>query len=353
MCEVINAEGGLVGELGNYVDSACPQGNNSDSCNSLRTRHGNLQNVHRRAHEENDSLEESDFQEMIEGAYKGKNKNDNGAKTCRKFPVDIDIRNEILFEDLEIGIVSPEGYYDFFKATDGTKANDDKCNNWKLVWMEPDSANPGSFVKAKGPPVKINEDQEGLCVTECTGKQAEVAAKGDRFKEELDEAIGQIEEASVQMATYAPLFAEKTMLFTEQQNGDEPLCPPRGGTLLENPIHVSVVLTSYVAAKALEISAEICKHPANQDVLGNNGAAACTPLEISYRIAKEVYDMMDFLNSDFQGAQIDFIENCVEKMGDTIAEIKEIVQRIEILVVTPQGKRETEVLDWPNKDPVQ
>jgi len=63
--------------------------------------------------------------------------------------------------------------------------------------------------------------------------------------------------------------------------------------------------------------------------------------------------MMEFLNADFQGAQIDFIESCVEKMGDTIAEIKEIVQRIEILVVTPQGKRATEVLDWPNIEPIQ
>jgi len=34
-------------------------------------------------------------------------------------------------------------------------------------------------------------------------------------------------------------------------------------------------------------------------------------------------------------------------MGDTIAEIKEIVQRIEILVITPQDKRETDVLNWP------
>ena len=74
MCQVINAEESLVGELGSYVDSACPQGKNSDACNSLRKRHGNLQKVHGRAHEENDALEESDFQEMIEGAYKGKNK---------------------------------------------------------------------------------------------------------------------------------------------------------------------------------------------------------------------------------------------------------------------------------------
>jgi len=353
MCEVINAEESLVNELGYYVDGACPTGNSSDACNSLRKRHGNLQKVHGRAHEENDSLEENDFQEMIEGAYKGKNKKDNGDKTCKKIPVDEITRDEILFEDLEIGIINVDGYYDFFKANDATKSDDEKCNNWKIVWMEPDPSNPGNFVKAPGPPVKINEEQEGLCITECTGKQTEVTAKGNRFKDELDEAIDQIEDASAQMAAYAPVFAAKAAFLAEQANGDEPLCPPRGGTLLEDPIHVSVVLTTYVVAKALEISNEICEHPANQDILGNNGAAACTPLEVAYRIAKEVYDMMEFLNADFQGAQIDFIESCVEKMGDTIAEIKEIVQRIEVLIVTPQGKRETEVLDWPNKEPVK
>ena len=118
MCEVINAEEGLVNELGAYVDSACPQANNSDSCNSIRKRHGNLQNVHGRAHEENDSLEENDFQEMIEGAYKGKYKKDNGDKTCKRIPVDEITRDEILFEDLEIGIVNDDGYYDFFKANE-------------------------------------------------------------------------------------------------------------------------------------------------------------------------------------------------------------------------------------------
>lgn len=350
MCEVIEAEGSLVTELGSYVEGACPPGNNSDACSSLRGRHNNLQNVHGRAHQENDSLEESDFQEMIEGAYKGKNKWDNGDKTCKTTAVDDELLTEFL-EELAIDVEESEGYYTFF-GNDENKAEDDKCNNWKIVWMEPDPDNPGDFVKAPGPPVKISEKQEGLCITECKGKQTEVEAKGNRFKDELDEAIEQIGAASVQMAAYAPQFAAKAAFLAEQANGDEPLCPPRGGTLLEDPIHVSVVLTSYVAAKALEISNEICEHPANQDVLGNNGASACTPLEVAYRIAKEVYDMMEFLNADYQGAQIDFIESCVEKMGDTIAEIKEIVQRIEILVVTPQGKRETEVLNWPNKDPV-
>jgi len=351
MCEVINAEGSLVDELGTYVTGACPPGKNSDACNSLRGRHANLQNVHGRAHEENDSLEESDFQEMIEGAYKGKNKKDNGEKTCKTTGVDPELLDEFL-DELDVGGGDAQGYYDFLGTNDEDKAEDDRCNNWKIVWMEPDPANPGEFVKAPGPPVKISEKQEGLCITECKGKLTEVTAKGNRFKDELDEAIEDIGAASAQMAAYAPQFTAKAALLAEQTNGDEPLCPPRGGTLLEDPIHVSVVLTSYIATKALEISNEICEHPANQDVLGNNGASACTPLEVAYRIAKEVYDMMEFLNADYQGAQIDFIESCVEKMGDTIAEIKEIVQRIEILVVTPQGKRETEVLNWPNKDPV-
>jgi hypothetical protein len=355
MCEVLNAEESLVDELGDYVSNACPQGNNSDSCKSLKMRHGNLQNAHGRAHEENNSLEENDFQEMIEGAYKGKNKNDNGDKTCKTTAVDPDLVDEFL-DDLDIGGIingTDNGYYDFGGTSDENKATDAKCNNWKIVWMEPDPNNPGNFVKAPGPPGKISEKQEGLCVTECKGKQTEVTAKGNRFKEELDEAMDQIDAASMQMAAYAPMFAAKAAFIAEQTNGTEPLCPPRAGTLLDDPIHVSVVLTTYVASKALEISNEICEHPANQDVLGNNGAAACTPLEVAYRIAKEVYDMMEFLNADYQGAQIDFIEGCVAKMGDTIAEIKEIVQRIEVLVVTPQGKRATDVLDWPNKEPVQ
>ena len=51
MCEVLNAEESLVDELGDYVSNACPQGNNSDSCKSLKMRHGNLQNAHGRAYE--------------------------------------------------------------------------------------------------------------------------------------------------------------------------------------------------------------------------------------------------------------------------------------------------------------
>jgi hypothetical protein len=211
-----------------------------------------------------------------------------------------------------------------------------------------------AFVKGQGPPVKINEEQEGLCITECNGKLAEVEAKGNRFKAELNESIEQIEIATQQMAAYAPVFASKAEFFAEQANGTaEPLCPVRPDALVGSPISTEVVLTSYAVTKALEISTEVCKHPANQDILGNNGASACTPLEVAYRIAKEVYDMMEFLNADFQGTQIEFIEKCVEKMGDTIAEIKEIVQRIEILVVTPQGRRETDALDWPNKEPVK
>ena len=234
MCEVINAEESLVDELGDYIDGAC-QGNNSDSCNSLRMRHGNLQNVHGRAHEENDSLEESDFQEMIEGAYKGKNKKDNGDKTCKTKDVDPELRDEFL-DELDIGGIingQDDGYYDYLGTNDETKAYDEKCNTWKTVWMEPDPANPGDFVKAPGPPVKISEKQAGLCITECKGKQTEVTAKGNRFKDELNEAIDQIGAASVQMAVYAPVFAAKAAFFAEQANGnDEPLCPPRSGTLL-------------------------------------------------------------------------------------------------------------------------
>ncbi|MDX1776036.1 MAG: hypothetical protein R3297_05610 [Desulfobulbales bacterium] len=352
VCEMLNAENELINELEGYVDNAC-KNKNSASCDSLVMRKNKLKNVQDRAHEENNSLEENDFQEMIEGAYKGKNKKDGTQKTCKKIAVEEAVRDEIL-DDLEIGIVDDAGFYDFFKASDEAKALDDKCNSWKIVWLEhenpADSSSP--FVKA-APPVKINEEQEGLCQTECKGKNTEVLEKRARFDADLDDAIEHINVASVQLAKHSQEFAVMADFYAVQQNDSDSLCPPRPGTLLGDPIHTSVVMTAYVASKALEISNEICEHPANQDVLGNNGAAACTPLEVGYRIAKEVYDMMEFLNADFQGAQIEFIENCVEKMGDTIAEIKDIVQRIETLVVTPQGKRQTELLDWPNKEPVQ
>ena len=352
VCEMLNAENELLNELEIYVDDAC-KNKNSESCDSLMSRKDKLKNVQNRAHDENNSLEENDFQEMIEGAYKGKNKKDGNQKTCKTIAVDEITRDEIL-DDLEISIVDDGGYYDFFKSNDEAKAIDDKCNSWKIVWLEHEDPadNSSPFVKA-APPVKINEKLEGLCLTECKGKNTEVLGKRARFDADLDDAIEHINAASVQLSKHSQKFAAVAAFYSEQQSGAAPLCPPRSGTLLGDPIHTSVVLTAYVASKALEISNEICEHPANQDILGNNGAAACTPLEVGYRIAKEVYDMMEFLNADFQGAQIEFIEKCVEKMGDTIAEIKEIVQRIEILVVTPQGKRETEILDWPNKDPVK
>jgi hypothetical protein len=352
VCEVLNAEDSLISELEEYVETAC-QSKNSDSCISLKSRKNKLKNIQGRAHDENESLEESDFQEMIEGAYKGKNKKDGNQKTCKTVAVEDNSRDEIL-ADLEIGIINDDGYYDFFKTNDITKAYDDKCNNWKIIWLEhedPTDIN-SDFVKV-GKPTKINEELEGLCETKCKGKNTEVNNKRARFEADLDDSIEHINEATVQLSKHSQKFAEVAAFYVDQENGTDPLCPPRPGTLLGDPIHTSVVLTAYAATKALEISNEICEHPANQDVLGNNGASACTPLEVGYRIAKEVYDMMEFLNADFQGAQIEFIEQCVQKMGDTIAEIKEIVQRIEILVVTPQGKRETEVLDWPNKEPVK
>jgi hypothetical protein len=343
ICELLETEEGLVTNLGDVVDSVC-DGMSNEGCGRAKDRVAKLHKANQRAHGENDALLEDDFTELFEGAYKGKGKmKQDGSKTCTSKDVDEEALLEFL-DDLggSEGIQDPgtnlEESVEYFSARDQDNAIDPKCNNWKVRVIDETGERDGV--------IRVSERQEGLCPTKCKGKDQEVENKRQRFDEEIGEALEEMQGASEELALQSQYLRAQARSLTADP---EKSCPPRPGAIINVPIHTAIVMPTYIAMKAMEISTEVCKHPANQDVLGNNAASACTPLEVGYRIAKEAYDLMVFMNDDYQSAQIAFIETCVDKMGDDIAEIKEIVKEIRGLVITPQGQRASGDIVWPNK----
>ncbi len=343
ICGLIEAEADLVTNLGDVVDGVC-DGMSNEGCERARDRVGKLHKANQRAHGENDALLEADYTELFEGAYKGKGKKQqDGSKTCSSKAVDSEALGEFL-DDLGggEGIQDPgtnlEESIEYFSARDQSNAGDSACNNWKVRVIDENGERDGI--------IRVSERQEGLCPTECKGKDQEVEHKRQRFDEEIGEALEEMQGASEELALQSQYLRSRAQSLAADPGKS---CPPRPGAIINTPIHTAIVMPTYIAMKAMEISTEVCKHPANQDVLGNNAASACTPLEVGYRIAKEAYDLMVFMNDDYQSAQIAFIETCVDKMGDDIAEIKEIVKEIRGLVITPQGRRVSGDIEWPNK----
>lgn len=345
VCELLEAETGLVGNLEDTINNVC-SGMSNSGCDRAKERVGKLKNANKRSHGENDALLEGDYTEFLEGAYKGKGKkNLDNSKTCNSKDVDTEARDEFLLDFSGGEVIQNPGEnlpdsLEFFKTKDKNNAFDESCNNWKVRVIDEDGERDGIL--------QVSERQEDLCPTECKGKEQEVENKRKRFDEELDEALEEMQSANMELAIQNQYIA--SVMVTAAADGENGgSCPDRPGAIINEPISTAITMPVYIAMKAMEITTEVCKHPAGQDILGNNAASACTPLEVGYRIAKEAFDLMEFMNADFQSAQIAFIEACVDKMGDDISEIKGIVKEVRSLVITPQGHRASGDITWPNK----
>jgi hypothetical protein len=346
VCDVIALEAPLINSTESIYRMARGTGmlSLSPELDEIGTRLKNIKNAQERAYDENIDLQESDYKEMTGGAYKGRKK-----EKCIEMIIDADIDTnpqngtpdivDTYLATLAEANITPDPK----KTKWDIQAKDSDCNNWKAV--EWNDETPPEIVQT----FMINEKREGLCETVCEPKQQNKDYKEQRFSDELGEAKEQLELGNEALAISIERFSQMAKVAAQTQNGGiNSSCRdiPTEGSLGAAPINSVTMVSVYTVMKALEITTEVCKHPANQDILGNNGASACTPLEVAYRVAKEAYDIMDFLNADFAGAQSEWIAECLEIVNGEIQTVKNGIQEIKkkinsiiALINTPAGQR--------------
>ncbi len=345
MCEVLEAENDMLNNAAQLVENAC-SGNAGKRCESSMRRLERLKIDALKAHEENDVLEEADYLEMIELSYKGKGKKrDNDEKSCQAKTVDQEELTDFL-NNLEVQAAnsSCKDCVKYFNSKDQDKAADNKCNNWKLRVIDENGDKAGI--------INISERQEELCPLECKGKDKLVKEKKARFHDTLQTSIDELVLASEEMENESNRIT--AIRIAANSVGIGPNDCDEAGT--EQPISAFVLGVTFTTVNATEWIAEVCDPPADQTIAGFNASAICLLPVTALQIAKEVYDIMALLNDEFQGEQVTHIQECVELMstklddlGDDIDEIKETVQDILRLILTPQGQRQSGDIDWPNK----
>ena len=359
-CELVEAEDEMVVSAQDLIAEACADKKNSKSCDNASRRLGKLKDDIGDIHSENDALRETDYTEMVGASYKGRgrDRDDVGTKSCQSKNVDSveldDFLAEMVIEDFESSCTDCQV---FFNAKDQDKAYDDKCNSWKIKVID-----EGGI---KDSTLHISEKQEGLCPIECKGKDTLVDDKRNRFRNNVNTSIDELTLASAEMqnesahiasSRLAAQSAELQPMAIEEDDCDEM------GT--DQPISAGVIVAAFTVVNATEWVAEICDPPADQTIAGFNASAVCLIPVTVLQIAKEVHDVLSLFNDEFQGEQISHIQECSElmntkiddlekKIGDLDDQIKVInstVNEIRVLVVTPQGQRETTEGDsWPNK----
>lgn len=358
-CELIEAEGSMVDSASSMIAEACEGKSNRKSCENAQRRMGELQRDILKTHDENDALEETDYIEMIEAPYKGRGKDrDNAEKSCQSKNVDSEDLADFL-ADME---AEPSGTtcFDclvFFTSKDEDKAYDDKCNSWKVKVLDENGDKAGI--------IHISEKQEQLCPTECKGKDKLVREKRARFHANIDTSIAELTFATEELDNESTRIASLRMAAKsanlEPAAIEQNACDEAG---TEQPISAGVIAVTFTVVNVSEWLAEICEPPADQTIAGFNASAVCLVPVTALQIAKEVYDVMNLFNDEFQGEQITHIQECselmntkindlndkVDELGDQLDEINKTVQEIRELIITPQGQRASGDTVWPNKN---
>jgi hypothetical protein len=345
VCDVLETENQMLGNAAEMIEAEC-SGKSSKSCENAKRRITDLQTEIVRGHEENDALEEADYTEMIAASYKGKDKErDDGGKSCQAKFVDFEARDEFLLDMNVQESASCNDCLVYFSSNDSLKANDNICNNWKVKVIDENGEKSGI--------INVSERQEGLCPTECKGKEKLVEEKKVRFQNRLDNSISEMTIAATEMANETERLGTMSSVASSVQAMATSDCDAME---TEAPISNGVIIAAFTVLHVTEAAVEFCEPPAQQTAFGFNAASACLVLKVAWLPALEIYDVLSNFNDEFQGEQITHTQKCVEllntkidTMGGQIDEINKTVLELRELILTPSGRRISGDTGWPNK----
>jgi len=216
----------------------------------------------------------------------------------------------------------------------------------------------------QGPPPRPVCDDTQIAANQCEqvcqfsqSQKEKNDNRGRRLEMDLADALEQTKIANDELETNVSTVAALSIQADAAATGSCVFDNPHPNLA---PFPPASIIFHNEALVLQETITEIGKDTCQQDVLGNNGSAACIVFDIllgvqkgltalvtsvdgNYTSAKTdaIFDCVNALkaNSDSQGAQIAGLEVKIDNMQNDITQLRTLLDDVRLLLSTPQGQR--------------
>ncbi len=292
-----------------------------------------LEEERKRGKAANDDAEEGDYEEMIAQANRQK------GKKCRWEELEIEDGDKEAFVPAGLTLIYP------------TKLGNNTCDAFDTE-------------DANGKKVKVHERKQNLCERVCEENDAKKKRKKERVVGRMGDGIAATLKASDRIKGERVRIAQLGLRFSSASS----ICEPVFEIPFSDPIGAGALVALSIVTEVLDAVRDSGERGSDQTAAGFNCAACAIPLEVAFHVsngAKEIVEIgMDLLGS----FQTDAILSCVQSIktdsealkrdtaamkidiadlvagqagaDEVLEEIKSVVRRNQLLLLTPHGQRE-------------